>query len=164
MTQLQPEQCRAARALLDWDQRELSRRSKVTQATIANFERGKTMPWARTLEDLRKTFEVEGIEFLGSEEGVREVGVQIRPGFKAITRTTSQADSQGNDKGGLDALGWDWDASELVEDAEPLPPLDWTDGDRADQIKHWRSRPEAWAKLHEVSRQCLLRAMGVERL
>jgi transcriptional regulator with XRE-family HTH domain len=163
MTQLQPEQCRAARALLDWDQRELSRRSKVTQATIANFERGKTMPWARTLEDLRKTFEAEGIEFLGAEEGVREIGVQIRPGFKAITRTTTQADSHSEDKGGLDALGWDWDA-DPIEDNEPLPPLDWTDEDRAEQIEHWRARPEAWARLHEVSRQCLLRAMRMDSL
>ena len=71
--------------------------------------------------------------------------------------------SQGDDTGGLDALGWSWEG-ELAEDNEPLPPLDWTDEDRAEQVEHWRSRPEAWARLHEVSRQCLLRAMGVERL
>jgi hypothetical protein len=31
-------------------------------------------------------------------------------------------------------------------------------------LAHWRARPEKWAALAEVSRQCLLRAMGVSSL
>jgi transcriptional regulator with XRE-family HTH domain len=167
MTHLSPGQCRAARALLDWQQLDLSRHSKVSQKSIADFERGRTTPWARTLDDLRRAFEAAGIEFLDAVDNVRGMGVQMRAGLKPITRTTTQGDATnlGDDKGGLDALGWDWEEdAETVEDDEPLPPLDWTDEDRADQIEHWRSRPEAWAKLHEVSRQCLLRAMGVSSL
>ena len=96
--------------------------------------------------------------------GVDGPGIILKPGFEAIVRNDILGTtSQGDDKGGLDALGWDWDADPIEDDA-PLPPLDWTDEDRAEQIEHWRSRPESWAKLHEVSRQCLLRAMGVERL
>jgi hypothetical protein len=77
--------------------------------------------------------------------------------------TQGAATSQG-DTGALDALGWDWEGDASDTESEDIGELDWTDEDRADQIEHWRSRPEAWARLHEVSRQCLLRAMGVERL
>jgi hypothetical protein len=105
--------------------------------------------------------------FLDEDAASGGVGVRMKPGCKPVTRTTGQgaATSQGDAKGGLDALDWGWDEGELPEDDdEPLPPLDWTDEDKAEQIEHWRSRPEAWAKLHEVSRQCLLRAMGVDSL
>jgi transcriptional regulator with XRE-family HTH domain len=166
VTQLSPAQCRAARALLDWHQRELTRRSKVSQKTIADFERGRTTPWVRTLDDLREAFEAAGLRFIDAEGGVTGSGVAFKDGVEAAKTgdTQSAATSQGDDTGALDALGWDWESEPAVEDDEPLPPLDWDDEDRADQIEHWRSRPEAWAKLHEVSRQCLLRAMGVERL
>ena len=33
-------QCKAARALLDWSQEDLSQRAKVAKATIGDFERG----------------------------------------------------------------------------------------------------------------------------
>jgi transcriptional regulator with XRE-family HTH domain len=168
VTQLSPAQCRAARALLDWHQRELTRRSKVSQKTIADFERGRTTPWVRTLDDLREAFEEAGLRFIDAEGGVTGSGVAFKEGAEAAKTGDTQGATtgQGDDTGALDALGWDdWpEAGDASEDDEPLPPLDWSDEDKADQIEHWRSRPEAWAKLHEVSRQCLLRAMGVERL
>jgi len=122
-------------------------------------------PYARTLRDLTEAFEAAGVIFIEPKDGVHQLGIALKWGVEPpkVGKSKTDATGQGGDTGGLDALGYDWE-SEPADDDEPLPPLDWTDEDRAEQIEHWRSRPEAWAKLHEVSRQCLLRAMGVERL
>jgi transcriptional regulator with XRE-family HTH domain len=165
MDALTPEQCRAARAVLDMQQRELAAKSKVSKKTIADFERGLRSPYVRTLEDLRRTFEAEGVVFVPPEEGVHSGAVGLKWGFRPIARTALQSNvtSQGEGKGGLDAMAWDWEG-EPTEDDVSVPLLEWTDDDKRDQVEHWRARPEAWAALAEVSRQCLLRAMGVERL
>jgi transcriptional regulator with XRE-family HTH domain len=161
-----PEQCRAARALLSLKQIELAQQSSVSAKTIADFELGMRRPYAATLTVLKQTLEAAGVEFTDPIEGICGSGVRFKWGAEPSKVSGGKgkgATRQDDAKGGLDALDWDWE-SESVEDDEPLPPLDWTDEDRADQIEHWRSRPEAWAKLHEVSRQCLLRAMGVSSL
>ena len=41
MPQLSPEQCRAARGLLDWTQEELAENAKVSRSTIRDFENGR---------------------------------------------------------------------------------------------------------------------------
>jgi len=69
-----PEQCRAARALLDWSRRELATRAKVSEQTIANFELGKRDAYERTLADIVKVLEKAGVVFLarnGGGPGVR---------------------------------------------------------------------------------------------
>ncbi len=66
---LTPEQCRAARALLDWKQEELREKSGISQKTIADFERDRRQPLVPTLVKLRQTFEAAGIEFLDNGEG-----------------------------------------------------------------------------------------------
>ena len=67
-----PAQCRAARALLDWSQERLSEASGVGSKTIVDFEQGKRKPFARTIRDLRETFEAAGIEFTnGDAPGLR---------------------------------------------------------------------------------------------
>ena len=69
---ISPGQCRAARALLDWSQERLSEESKVGAKTIVDFEQGKRKPFARTVRDLRETFEAAGIEFSnGNAPGLR---------------------------------------------------------------------------------------------
>lgn len=71
---LSPDQCRAARALLDWSQGDLSSTSKVATKTLADFERGKRTPYDRTLADIRAALETAGIEFIpenGGGAGVR---------------------------------------------------------------------------------------------
>jgi transcriptional regulator with XRE-family HTH domain len=165
-TTITPAQCRGARGMLGWTKDDLAARAKVSVRTIWKFEAGQHQPFERTLREIAAALETAGALFIPPEDGSHRGAVALRWDFEPAKTDATQgaATSQGADKGGLDALDWDWDASKTVEDAEPLPPLDWTDDDRADQIKHWRSRPESWAKLHEVSRQCLLRAMGVERL
>ncbi len=66
---LTPEQCRAARALLDWKQEELREKSGISQKTIADFERDRRQPLVPTLVKLRQTFEGAGVEFLDNGEG-----------------------------------------------------------------------------------------------
>ena len=70
--QISPPQCRAARALLNWSQDDLVRRSNITKKTVADFERGATQPRSETLMRVLAAFEAAGIEFLcGNRPGVQ---------------------------------------------------------------------------------------------
>ncbi len=69
-------QIRAARALLDWTRAELSERSGVGISALMRFESAVGVPsgQVKTLEAVRNTFEMAGIEFIGgpdSQAGVR---------------------------------------------------------------------------------------------
>lgn len=59
-----PEQCRAARALLNWSQKELASRAQVARKTVADFEQGAVTPYPRTLRDIVEALEAAGIVFL----------------------------------------------------------------------------------------------------
>lgn len=68
------EQCRSARALLDWTQTDLAKASETALRTVLDFESGKRAPYKGTLLLLRQAFEAAGIEFIpenGGGEGVR---------------------------------------------------------------------------------------------
>lgn len=65
-------QCRAARALLDWSQQRLADESKIGNATIRNFEGGKSTPQHATLDVLRRCFEAAGVDFING------TGVKLR--------------------------------------------------------------------------------------
>ena len=69
-----PEQCRAARALLDWSQPDLVKASGVGRSTITRFERGSHMPHASNLAAIRVALEKAGIIFLDDNGG----GVKLR--------------------------------------------------------------------------------------
>jgi transcriptional regulator with XRE-family HTH domain len=62
-------QIRAARALLNWSQRELSRKSRVAFGTIQRMERfeGPVGSRTETLGKVVAVLEKAGIEFLNSE-------------------------------------------------------------------------------------------------
>ena len=62
-------QCRAARALLEWTQKELAARSLVSLRSIKDFETGATQPRHSTLQSLKLTFAEQGIKFL-NQSGV----------------------------------------------------------------------------------------------
>jgi transcriptional regulator with XRE-family HTH domain len=67
-----PAQCRAARALLDWSQQQLADASKAGNATIRNFEGGRSSPVNATMEVLQRALEAAGVEFTNGEgPGVR---------------------------------------------------------------------------------------------
>ena len=57
-----------ARAGLRWSRAELSTRSGVAQATIAQFEKGVRQSYPRTVRDLRNALESGGAAF--SDDGV----------------------------------------------------------------------------------------------
>jgi transcriptional regulator with XRE-family HTH domain len=60
---LMPEQCRAARAWLDWSQDDLAAAARVSQSTVRDFERGRRIPIANNLEAMRAALEARGIGF-----------------------------------------------------------------------------------------------------
>ena len=159
-------QCRAARALLDWSQKELSELSKLSLQTVVQFERGKRVLRERTLDDLCETFERAGIAFLDAQDGICGQGVQLRAGFEPITREDSKkrrASGSEDDVGEVGAV--DLSLVDVTdEDREPPAPLMWSEADQQVQTAYWRAQPEKWASLHEVSRQALLYAMERRRL
>ena len=60
---LLPEQCRAARAWLDWSQDDLAAAAHVSQSTVRDFEKGRRIPIANNLEAIRAALEARGIGF-----------------------------------------------------------------------------------------------------
>ena len=70
---LTPAQCRAARGWLDWNQKDLAGRAKVSMSTIRDFESGKRTPIANNLEGLRRAFSAAGIQLLF--DGGRAAGI-----------------------------------------------------------------------------------------
>ena len=68
-------QLRAARGLLGLSQRDLAALSKVSRATIADFEAGKRQPYPRTLADLQRSLEAAGVAFASDDD---LLGVRIR--------------------------------------------------------------------------------------
>jgi len=69
-----PEQCRAARALLGWNQDRLAESADVGVVTVRMFEAGKTKPVRATLKVLRNALESAGVVFIdenGGGPGVR---------------------------------------------------------------------------------------------
>ncbi len=73
------EQCRAARALLNWSQGQLAEASKVAMKTIADFERGARKPYERTLRDVEMALEDAGVEFIPNNGG--GPGVRLKNGL-----------------------------------------------------------------------------------
>jgi DNA-binding XRE family transcriptional regulator len=72
-----PGQIRAARALLFWSQNDLAKASKVSRQTIADFELGKRESYDRTLADVVKAMEEEGVLFI-DEDDKFGAGVRMR--------------------------------------------------------------------------------------
>ena len=76
---LTPEQCRAARGLLDWTQDELAERARVSRGTVRGFEAGRHALRTATAAVVRGALEAGGVVFLeprrGAGPGVRLAGV-----------------------------------------------------------------------------------------
>jgi len=78
-----PEQCRAARGLLDWSQQDLARAAEVGIVTVRQLEAGSIQPRRATLivvrgtlEVIRRAFEAAGVEFIDENGG--GAGVRLR--------------------------------------------------------------------------------------
>jgi predicted transcriptional regulator len=69
-----PEQCRAARGLLDWGQQDLADKAAVGIVTVRLFEGRAHAPRRSTLNVIRRAFEAAGVDFIdqnGGGPGVR---------------------------------------------------------------------------------------------
>ena len=75
-------QSRAARALIDWNQYDLSAKSEVSIAAIRDFERGVSTPLPTTMNALRAALEAAGIQFIPEDEHGGP-GVRMRAGVRA---------------------------------------------------------------------------------
>ena len=71
-----PEQCRAARGLLSWNQQKLARQARVGIVTVHQLEAGLSQPRRATLEVIRQAFESAGVEFIDENGG--GPGVRLR--------------------------------------------------------------------------------------
>ena len=70
-----PAQCRAARGWLDWNQKDLAEKAKVSMSTIRDFESGKRSPIANNLEALRRAIDAAGVQLVFKKG--KPVGIAI---------------------------------------------------------------------------------------
>ena len=74
--ELAPEQCRAARGLLDWTQEHLAERAGVSRSTVRDFERHRHVLHRGTESLLVRTLQEAGVMLL--PPGEHGPGVRIR--------------------------------------------------------------------------------------
>lgn len=63
---INPAQCRAARALLDWSQQDLAKAAHLGLSTIRDFEKGRRVPTHNNLRGIKLALEEGGVE-IGEE-------------------------------------------------------------------------------------------------
>ena len=73
---MEPAQCRAARALVNWSQDHLADLAGVSVTTIRNFERGASVPVRNNLAAIRAALEATGVVFIDEDGG--GPGVRLR--------------------------------------------------------------------------------------
>ena len=73
---MKPEQCRAARGLLNWTQQTLAQRAGVGVVTIRQLEANDREPRRSTVAVVRAAFEAVGVEFIDENGG--GAGVRLR--------------------------------------------------------------------------------------
>jgi transcriptional regulator with XRE-family HTH domain len=80
---LSPEQCRAARGLLDWTQEELAARAGVSRSTVRGFENGQHELHRGSAAVIRGALEAAGVALIDADgeagPGVRLGGGQPAP-------------------------------------------------------------------------------------
>lgn len=74
MTIISPEQCRAARAWLDWKQEDLATLAGVSLSTVRDFEKRRRTPIANNARAIVEALESAGIRLIfaanGSPKGI----------------------------------------------------------------------------------------------
>jgi len=65
---MSPEQCRAARAWLDWSQQELADHASVSLSTVRDFEKGRHAPIANNIAAMRRALEGAGLKLVFENE------------------------------------------------------------------------------------------------
>lgn len=87
---MKPEQCRAARGLVDWSQGSLADKAGVSLSTVRDFEKGRRTPIPNNLAAIRAALETAGVTFL--EAG----GVSTGPGVSLRKRDGAAIDVDEN--------------------------------------------------------------------
>ena len=72
---MSPEQCRAARAILNLEQSDVAARAGIARATLIDYEKGQRVPRTKTIAAVRAALEAAGVEFLDENGG----GAGVRP-------------------------------------------------------------------------------------
>lgn len=62
-----PEQCRAARAWLNWSQDALAKAANVGVSTVRDFEAGRREPTRNNMAAMKKALEIMDVSFLNDE-------------------------------------------------------------------------------------------------
>ena len=75
---LSPEQCRAARGLLNWTQDQLAEISGLSRSTVKDFEANRHTLQRRSEEQLVEAFARGGVEFLAIGAPATGSGVCLR--------------------------------------------------------------------------------------
>lgn len=65
---ISPEQCRAARAWLDWKQEELAAKAGVSLSTVRDFEKGRRTPIANNAKALVVALGEAGLDLTFDED------------------------------------------------------------------------------------------------
>lgn len=77
---LTPQQSRAARGWLEWNQEEMAKRAGVSLSTVRDFEKGRRAPILNNLEAMRLALEEAGIKLAfdgdGAPTGIITVGAE----------------------------------------------------------------------------------------
>lgn len=66
--QMTPEQCRAARAWLNWPQDALAKSANVGVSTVRDFEAGRREPTRNNLAAMQAALETGGVSFVETEK------------------------------------------------------------------------------------------------
>jgi len=69
-----PEQCRSARAWLNWSQENLASAAKVALSTVRDFEKGRRVPIGNNIEAMQQALEAAGVfptDHDGEPAGIR---------------------------------------------------------------------------------------------
>jgi transcriptional regulator with XRE-family HTH domain len=77
MPGITPEQCRAARGLLDWTQEELADRAGVSRSTVREFEKGRHELQRSSAAQILGAFEISGVVMIH--------GTDLGPGVRLTT-------------------------------------------------------------------------------
>ena len=92
---MSPEQCRAARAWLNWTQQELAHRAGVGLSTVRDFEKGERTPIPNNLAAIRRVIEEAGIELVYPKNEKSPAGILYRDASESTSESTQRPRGRG---------------------------------------------------------------------
>ena len=75
---LTPDQCRAARAIINLEQNALAEAASVSRGVIIDFEKGRRTPGKNNLAAIRAALEAAGVQFLDEGDSADGAGVALK--------------------------------------------------------------------------------------